>query len=324
MQTNDTMIEAGRTVLRLESDAVSNLVEQLDVHFAAACNRILACKGRVILIGMGKSGHIARKIAATLASTGTPAFFVHPAEAGHGDLGMITDKDCVLALSYSGQTRELLDLLPHLKRAAIPMIAMTGAEHSELANASDCFLSVHVQQEACQNGLAPTCSTTAMLAMGDALAVATSSSRNFTPSDFARSHPDGSLGKRVLLKIENMMRTGDALPIIAADMPVVEALSLISEKRLGLGLVVDQTGSLKGLFTDGDLRRTLLKKRDVHTTPVSTVMTSNFKTITPDTLATAALQMMETFKITALVVVDDQDKLCGIVHMHDLISAGVI
>lgn len=324
MNAQEQMISAGQTVLTLEASTLADLVPSLGSAFGKACEQMLACHGHIICTGMGKSGHIARKIAATLASTGTPAFFVHPGEASHGDLGMITDRDCVLALSASGTTREVLDLIPHLKRANIPLIAITGEPSSELAAEASFTIIAHVKTEACQHNLAPTCSTTAALALGDALAVALSTQRNFSPSDFARSHPGGSLGKRVLLRVDKLMRSGSALPIAKPTDLLRDTLNLIAEKRLGIAVIVDTEGHAIGIFTDGDLRRTVLKGLDTHQTTMHDVMTTSFKTIRSDALATEALHDMETFKITSLVITHDTGQLAGIVHMHDLISAGVL
>jgi len=292
--------------------------------FAQACRICLTCHGRVVVTGMGKSGHIAGKIAATLASTGTPAFFLHPAEAGHGDLGMITRVDAVLALSNSGETRELLLLLPHLKRLAVPLIVMTGKTDSALGRAASVTLDVGVAEEACPLNLAPTASTTATLAMGDALAVAVLEARGFTQQDFARSHPGGALGRRLLLHVEDLMRTGAAIPRVAPDAPLSAGLIEMSRKGLGMTVVVDSDERILGVFTDGDLRRALDRQIDVHTTVMSAVMTAPARTIGPRELAAEAVHLMEVHRITALPVGDANGRLVGALNVHDLLRAGVV
>lgn len=317
--------ESGRRVIRIEMDALQAVHDRLDGAFSQACERILACEGRVVCTGMGKSGHIARKIAATLASTGTPAFYVHPGEAGHGDLGMITDADVVLALSYSGESDEILMLLPGLRRQGNVLIAMTGRETSTLARQSDVHLDVSVPAEACPLSLAPTSSTTASLAVGDALAVALLNARGFTADDFARSHPAGALGRRLLLHIRDVMHAGDEVPRVNADATLTEALLEISRKRLGLTSVVDGDGRLVGLFTDGDLRRTLADESvDVRTTRISQVMTRSPVTIGSDALAVEAAQLMETRKINGLLVLDSDGRVVGALNIHDLLRARVV
>jgi len=317
--------ESGRRVIRIEMDALQAVHDRLDGAFSQACERILACEGRVVCTGMGKSGHIARKIAATLASTGTPAFYVHPGEAGHGDLGMITAADVVLALSYSGESDEILMLLPGLRRQGNVLIAMTGRETSTLARQSDVHLDVSVPAEACPLSLAPTSSTTASLAVGDALAVALLNARGFTADDFARSHPAGALGRRLLLHIRDVMHAGDEVPRVNADATLTEALLEISRKRLGLTSVVDGDGRLVGLFTDGDLRRTLADESvDVRTTRISQVMTRSPVTIGSEALAVEAARLMETRKINGLLVLDSDGRVVGALNIHDLLRARVV
>jgi len=318
------MTALGRAVIETEAAAISALLERVDDRFAQACQYLLGCKGRIVVIGMGKSGHIGNKIAATLASTGSPAFFVHPGEASHGDLGMITPQDVVLALSNSGETSELLIILPLLKRLGVPLIAMTGKPHSTLARESEVHLDVSVEKEACPLGLAPTSSTTAALVMGDALAVALLQARGFTAKDFALSHPGGSLGRRLLLHVSDIMHTGDALPVVSDNASLHDALAMMSAKGLGMTAVVDPQGRLSGVYTDGDLRRTLNSPVDIHTLCVKDVMTRQCKTVSPDMLAAEALQLMDEKKINGLLVVKDEKTLLGAFNMHDLLRAGVM
>lgn len=318
------LVASGRRVFEIERDALGAVAERLGEAFSQACQLVLQSKGRVVATGMGKSGHVARKIAATLASTGTPAFYVHPGEAGHGDLGMITEDDVVLALSYSGESDELLMLLPVLKRQGNRLIAMTGRPQSSLARAADVHLDVSVPAEACPLALAPTSSTTASLAMGDALAVALLDARGFTADDFARSHPAGSLGRRLLLHITDVMHSGEELPQVDADASLSEALLEMSRKRLGMTAVVDADQRLIGLFTDGDLRRALDTELDVRSAKIAEVMTRNPRTIGADQLAAEAARLMETHKITGLMVVDGQGKLVGALNIHDLLRARVV
>ncbi len=316
---------SGRRVFEIEARGLDAVGARIDGAFSAACEMILAARGRVVCTGMGKSGHIARKIAATLASTGTPAFYVHPGEAGHGDLGMITDADIVLALSYSGESEEVLTLLPVLKRQGNRLIAMTGRAHSTLAGEADIHLDVSVPAEACPLDLAPTSSTTASLAMGDALAVALLEARGFTADDFARSHPAGSLGRRLLLHISDVMHAGEEVPKVRETARLSEALVEMSRKRLGMTAVVDADGRLLGLFTDGDLRRTLDDDRaDLRNTLISEVMTQSPKTIASDRLAVEAAQLMEAHKINALLVVDAERRVVGALNIHDLLRARVV
>jgi len=311
-------------VLQIEAAAVTQLAAYIDESFNLACQMMFDCKGRVIVIGMGKSGHIAHKIAATLASTGTPSFFVHPAEASHGDLGMITQDDVVLAISNSGETAEVLTIVPVLKRRGIKMIAMTGRPESTLATLSDVHVCVRVEQEACPLGLAPTASTTATLAMGDALAVALLDVRGFSADDFALSHPGGSLGRRLLLRLEDVMHFGDALPVVHQQVSLKEALLEISRKGLGMTAIVDDSGKLAGLFTDGDLRRVLDQQVDLHKASIDSLMTRNCITAKPAMLAAEALQIMEQRKINGLIVVNEQQEPVGALNMHDLLKAGVL
>ena len=322
---DDTQLLAcGRRALEIEAQAVAALAPRLDARFARACRIALGCEGRVVVTGMGKSGHIARKIAATFASTGTPAFFLHPAEAGHGDLGMITRADVVVAISNSGETPELVLLLPHLKRLAVPLIVLVGKVDSTLGRAAEVALDVSVPEEACPLNLAPTASTTATLAMGDALAVSVLEARGFTKQDFALSHPGGTLGRQLLLHVEDVMRTGVALPRISADDQLGAGLIEMSRKGLGMTVVVDSDDRILGVFTDGDLRRAFDKQIDVHSTPMRAVMTSNCKTIGPRALAAEAVHIMELHRITALPVADSQGRLIGALNVHDLFRAGVV
>ncbi len=321
---------SGRRVIDIEIQGLAAIAARIDggLHggtFTEACSVMLGCRGRVVCSGMGKSGHVARKIAATLASTGTPAFYVHPGEAGHGDLGMITDADVVLALSYSGESDELLMLLPVLKRQGNPLIAMTGRPQSTLASEADVHLDVSVPAEACPLDLAPTASTTAALAMGDALAVALLEARGFTAADFARSHPAGALGRRLLLHIRDVMHTGETVPKVRESATLSETLVEMSRKRLGLSAIVDGDDRLLGLYTDGDLRRTLDDAAiDLRATPISAVMTRTPKTIGPDQLAVEAAQLMEAHKINALLVVDHERRVVGALNIHDLLRARVV
>lgn len=316
--------QLGAAVITTEAAAVQALVERIGDGFVTACRYLLACTGRIVVLGMGKSGHIGGKIAATLASTGSPAFFVHPGEASHGDLGMITATDVVLAISYSGETPEILTILPLIKRLGVPLIAMTGGPQSTLALAADAHLDVRVAKEACPLNLAPTASTTATLAMGDALAVALLNSRGFTREDFAFSHPGGQLGRRLLLHVGDIMRTGDRVPRVSPGLAVSEGLFEITRKGLGMTAVVDEAERVLGIYTDGDLRRTLDAGRDLLTTPIGEVMTRNVKTVREAMLAAEAVRLMETFAITALLVVDSDGRLVGAFNVHDLLQSGVM
>ena len=313
-----------RAVIELEARMVEALIPRIDEGFARACRHILACSGRVVVTGMGKSGHIGGKIAATLASTGTPAFFVHPGEASHGDLGMITPGDVVIALSNSGETSEVLTILPLIKRLGVPLIAFTGNPGSTLARQADEHLDVGVEREACPHDLAPTSSTTAALVMGDALAMALLRARNFTAEDFAMSHPGGSLGRRLLLTIRDIMHTGDAVPRVREDALLRDTLLEMTRKGLGMTAVVNADDRIVGIFTDGDLRRLLDQNIDVHQARIGEVMHPGCKTITADRLAAEGLALMEENKINALLVADADGRLSGALNMHDLLRAGVV
>lgn len=321
---SNALKELARAVINTEATAVSNLVSRIDEAFVRACDLILSCKGRIVILGMGKSGHIAGKIAATFASTGTPAFFVHAAEASHGDLGMITSADVVIVLSNSGETDEVRQILPIFKRLGVTVVAMTGNPESTLASHSDVHINVGVQAEACPLGLAPTSSTTAALVMGDALAVSLLESRGFTTEDFARSHPGGKLGKRLLLHIQDIMHSGDKMPVVSADSSLSEAILEMTRKRLGMVAITDTQMKVQGVFTDGDLRRTLAHAIDPHKTTVGEVMTRDGKTIEAGALAVEAVKIMQEFKIQGLLVVDDKSRLKGVLNFNDLLQAGVI
>ena len=320
----DTLCRLGRAVIQIESEAVVALVKRIDKHFVAACRYMLTCSGRIVVMGMGKSGHIGGKIAATLASTGSPAFFVHPGEASHGDLGMVTAGDVVLALSNSGETSEILTILPIIKRLGVPLIAMTGRGDSALAKMASVHIDVSVAQEACPLGLAPTSSTTAALVMGDALAVSLLQARGFSEDDFARSHPGGRLGRRLLLKVADLMHSGLDMPVVSEDVFVGDALIEMTAKKLGMTAVVTESQCVAGIFTDGDLRRMLESQYDFHSIRVSDVMTRQCATVLPDDLAVDAVRVMEARKISALLVVDAAGDLVGALNMHDLLQAGVV
>jgi arabinose-5-phosphate isomerase len=317
------LIAAGRRALEIEGRAIAALVPRLDASFARACTICLECHGRVIVSGMGKSGHIAGKIAATLASTGTPSFFIHAAEASHGDIGMITRDDVLLAISNSGETAEIMLMIPHLSRLGVPIIAVTGNAKSNLARAASAHLDVSVAEEACPLNLAPTASTTATLAIGDALSVALLEARGFTPQDFARSHPGGALGRKLLLHVADVMRTGDELPVIGPAVSLAEGLVVMSKKGLGMCVVID-AGRMLGVFTDGDLRRVLDRQINVHKSSMREVMTSPGKSVKPTELAAEAAHLMEKHRITALPVIDEQGTLVGALNVHDLLRAGVL
>jgi len=319
-----TFTKTAREVIELEAEALRVLGSRLDAAFDHACEMILACSGRVVVVGMGKSGHIGGKIAASLASTGTPAFFVHPGEASHGDLGMITPDDLVIAISNSGETPEILTILPIVKRMEVALIAMTGQADSSLGQSADCCLDVSVEKEACPHNLAPTASTTATLAMGDALVVAILKARGFTPSDFARSHPGGSLGRRLLLYVKDVMHTGERVPIVNADASLRDALIEMSTKGLGMTGVVDKDRRLIGIFTDGDLRRTLEEEANVHQCAVREVMTVEPKTTRGDALAAELIKVMRTHSINGIFAVDEQNRVQGALNTLDLIRAGIV
>ena len=321
---SDNYIQSAKRTIEIELAAIAALSDRINQSFSDACDLMKSCKGRVIVTGMGKSGHIANKIAATLASTGTPSFFVHPGEASHGDLGMITGNDVVLAISNSGNTVEITTILPLIKRMGAPLISMTGNARSTLATQSNIHLDISIKEEACPLGLAPTSSTTATLVMGDALAVALLESKGFSEKDFAFSHPGGSLGKRLLLTVNEIMHCGERIPKVIEGTLLSDGLMEISKKGFGMTAIVDHTDHLKGLFTDGDLRRAFDAKLDLLSTSIDQAMTTNCKTITADILAAEALNIMENKKITGLLVTNNENKVIGIVHMHDLIHAGVI
>ena len=318
------LVAAGRRTIDIEARAVAGLSSRIGDAFARACQLCLDATGRVVVTGLGKSGHVGGKIAATLASTGTPSFFLHAAEASHGDLGMISRGDVVVAISNSGETAELLALLPHLKRLGAPVIAITGGSDSTLARDAAVNLDVSVPEEACPHNLAPTASTTATLAMGDALAIALLEARGFTPEDFARSHPGGSLGRRLLLHVSDIMRQGDELPRVTADTALGAGLLEMSRKGLGLTVVVDAEDRVVGVFTDGDLRRVLDRQIDLHASTMQAVMTANPRHIGPQALAAEAVNLMEQHRITALPVVDADGRLVGALNIHDLLRAGVV
>lgn len=322
--THDDIIELGRQVLRIEADAVLSLVDRIDANFVAAIQLVLECRGRVVVSGMGKSGHIGHKIAATMASTGTPAFFVHPAEASHGDIGMITPEDVVIALSNSGESTELIAILPSLKRHGTRLIAITGVSTSTLATHADVHLDAAVEKEACPLGLAPTSSTTAALALGDALAVALLKARGFNAQDFARSHPGGKLGRRLLVRVGDIMHSGKNLPKVGHDSSLTDGLLEMSAKGLGMTAIVDPDERILGILTDGDLRRILTAGVDLQSVKIADVMRRNPKTIESDRLAAEAVQQMETLRINGFFVIDHNSRLVGAFNMHDLFRAGVL
>jgi arabinose-5-phosphate isomerase len=319
-----TALELARRVLAIEADAVHALIARLDERFLAAVSLILACKGRVIVSGIGKSGHIARKIASTMSSTGTPAYFLHPAEASHGDLGMIRHDDVFIGISYSGESDELLQIVPLVKRQGAKLVAMTGSAISSLARAADVFLDVAVAQEACPLNLAPTASTTAALALGDALAVALLDARGFSADDFARSHPSGALGRKLLTHVADVMRTGDAVPAVGLEATLADAILEISRKGMGMTAIVDTEQRLAGLFTDGDLRRSMERNADPRGTRIDSVMTRDPRAIPPEALAVEAVELMERRKITQLPVVDAAGRLVGALNIHDLFRAKIL
>ncbi|MEM5387031.1 arabinose 5-phosphate isomerase KdsD [Paraburkholderia phymatum] len=320
----DRALALARDVLDIEADAVRSLRDHLDDSFVEAIDFILGCRGRVVVSGIGKSGHIARKLAATLASTGTPAFFVHPAEASHGDLGMVTADDVFIGMSNSGESEELVSILPLIKRLGAKLIAMTGRRTSSLARLADVHLYCGVEKEACPLNLAPTASTTAALALGDALAVAVLEARGFGEDDFARSHPGGALGRRLLTYVRDVMRTGDQMPMVLSGSTVRDALFQLTAKRMGMTAIVDENERVKGIFTDGDLRRVLERDGDFRALPIESVMTHGPRTIGPDRLAVEAVELMERHRINQMLVVDETGKLIGALNMHDLFSKKVI
>ncbi len=317
------LLQFGQKVFELEAHAISFLKDRLGNNFVQACHHLLACKGRIIVVGLGKSGHIARKIASTFASTGSPSFFVHAAEANHGDAGMITQDDLLLAISNSGETVELINMLPLIKRLNIPLISLSGVADSALAKAATVYLDVSVAEEACPLGLAPTSSTTATLVMGDALAITLLQARGFTADDFALYHPGGQLGRRLLLKVSDVMRTGTAIPKVSSDAKLHDVLIEMTQKNVGFTTILDAENRLQGVYTDGDVRRSLNHGIDVYGTEVREIMTKNPKTISADKLAAEAMHMMEVYKITGLCVANENQQLEGIVHIHDLLKAGL-
>jgi arabinose-5-phosphate isomerase len=320
--TDEDLVELGRQALAIEIDGLRAQLPRLGTDFARACRICLNCRGRIVVTGMGKSGHVGGKIAATLASTGTPSFFVHPGEASHGDVGMITRDDAVLALSNSGETAEILTILPVIKRLGVPLIAFTGNVDSALARIATVHLDIQVPAEACPLNLAPTASTTAALAVGDALAVALLKARGFTEEDFARSHPAGELGRRLLF-VKDVMRSGAHIPTVRADTTLAEGLMEVTSKGLGMTAIIDDSMHVLGVFTDGDLRRALDRAADLHSTRMDQVMTINAKSVRPTMLAAEAVHLMEAHRITSLVVIDADKKIVGALNVHDLLRAGV-
>lgn len=322
--TDESLVEVARQALSIEIEGLRAQLPRLGGEFARACRICLDCRGRVVVTGMGKSGHIAGKIAATLASTGTPAFFVHPGEASHGDVGMVTRDDALLALSNSGETEEILTIVPVIKRLGVPLLALTGNADSTLARLATVHLDISVPAEACPLNLAPTASTTAALAVGDALAVSLLKARGFTEEDFARSHPAGNLGRRLLLRVKDVMRTGANIPTVRSDTPLAEGLMEMTRKGLGMTAVLDAAGRVAGVFTDGDLRRALDRAADLHTTRMDEVMTRRAKTVNAEVLAAEAVHLMEEFRITSLLVIDEDGRAAGALNVHDLMRAGVV
>ena len=320
---SNSLLQSAKDVILLEAQAVEDLANRLDETFIKACQLIQNCQGKVILIGMGKSGHIGNKIAATFASTGTPAFAVHPGEAGHGDLGMITEGDVVIAISYSGESDEIMTLIPVIKRLGVPIISMTGNANSSIGEACNVHLDVSVAKEACPHNLAPTSSTTVALAMGDALAVSLLTDKGFSPDDFARSHPSGALGRRLLTFVKNIMKTGDEIPSVSADTKLLDALLVMSQKALGMVIITDN-GTLLGILTDGDLRRVLENHNDIQGLSIGDVMTPDCKSISADKPAVVAVQMMDEFSLNSLPVVDDDNQVVGAINTHTLMQAKII
>ena len=315
-----SLIEIAKAVLQTEAESVLALQERIDDNFEKICNTLKGCRGKVVLIGMGKSGHVAKKISSTMASTGTPSFFLHPGEAGHGDLGMVTKDDVAIMISYSGEADEILALLPGIKRMNVPIISLTGNVKSSIAKSSDFHLDVSVDKEACPNNLAPTSSTTAALAMGDAIAVSLINANNFTPEDFAMSHPSGSLGRRLLTLVSSIMQSGTDIPMVSKETLLIDGLLVMSEKALGMVLVAEN-GKLEGIFTDGDLRRTLESKMDFQKLTIEDVMTKDCKFIEPQEPASMAMQMMEKYSLNSMPVVDSNNNIVGAINMHTLIQA---
>ena len=322
--TSNEILCLAREVMYVESDAIKNVADSLNESFYDACKLILGSNGKLITIGIGKSGHIARKISATLSSTGTSSFFINAADASHGDLGMISPTDIILAMSYSGETQELISILPSLKKMKLKLISITGNSSSSLAKASDAHILVEIEKEACPLNLAPTASTTASLAVGDALAATLIECRNFSTEDFAKSHPSGSLGKQLLLKVSDIMHTGEKMPIVKSGQMLSEGLIEVSEKNLGMVAITDENNKVHGIFTDGDLRRSLDSKIDIHGTPMSEVMSRNYKTIEKDMLAIDSMKLMKQHKITHLLITDENKILLGAINIHDLLQAGIV
>ncbi len=321
--SSEQLCQSGRAIVLSELHAIQSLIPKIDANFATACQRILSCQGRVIAMGMGKSGHICKKIAATLASTGTPAYYIHPAEASHGDLGMIMHNDLCLMISNSGETTEILQLIPLIKKRNIPIIAMTGNTQSTLAQQANTHLDVSIEKEAGLLGLAPTCSTTASLVMGDALALTLLEARGFTSDDFALFHPGGSLGKQLLITVDHLMHRDHEIPKVYPSQTISQTLIEITRKRLGMSVIIDTQENAIGIFTDGDLRRSLDQGVDIHSTLINTVMTRKFCTIEPELLASEALTLLRQKKITSLVVLNNMKQLVGVLHMHDILRAGI-
>ncbi len=319
-----SLIEIAKSVIQTETDSILKLKNRIDNNFVKACQLLVSCKGKVVVIGMGKSGHIGRKIAATLASTGTPAFFVHPGEAGHGDLGMVNADDVLILISYSGKSDEITTLLPAIKQLNIPILSMTGNTKSIIAKTADIHLDVSVEQEACPHNLTPTSSTTAALVMGDAIAITLLNARGFTPEDFAKSHPSGALGRRLLILVSSIMKVGDDIPIVVKETPLVESLLVMSQKSLGMVIIADNEDSLQGIFTDGDLRRVLEKNADIQGLLIEDVMTSNCKSIGPEKPALLAFHMMDENRLNSLPVVDTNNLVIGAINMHTLMQARVV
>lgn len=324
MQEIEKICALGRAVIEAEASTIHALISRIDHTFATACLKLLACEGRIIVMGMGKSGHIGKKIAATFASTGSPAFFIHPGEAKHGDFGMITPTDAVLILSNSGETEEILGILPFIKRLDLILITLTGNSQSTLAKAATVNIDVSVAKEACPLGLAPTSSTTAALVMGDALAISLLEKRGFTAEDFARSHPGGTLGRKLLLRVDELMHTGSAIPKVNYDALLKTALVEMTQKKLGITTIVHEDNQLAGIFTDGDIRRAFDNNADIHNTYIHQVMTKKPKVIQTGILAAEALHIMETYKITSLIVTNEENHPVGVVHLHDILRAGVM
>jgi arabinose-5-phosphate isomerase len=319
-----SLIEIAKTVIQAETDSILKLKNRIDNNFVEACQLLVSCQGKVVVIGMGKSGHIGRKIAATLASTGTPAFFVHPGEAGHGDLGMVNVDDVLIVISYSGESDEIIALLPAIKQLNIPILAMTGNTKSIIAKVANIHLDVSVEQEACPHNLTPTSSTTATLVMGDAIAITLLNARGFTPEDFAKSHPSGTLGRRLLTLVSSIMKVGGDIPLVAKETTLVESILVMSQKSLGMVIIADNEDSLQGIFTDGDLRRVLEKNTNIQDVLIKDVMTQDCKSIGPDKPALIAFHMMDENRLNSLPVVDSNNQVIGAINMHTLMQAKII